>query len=96
MKKFRDVIVTICFLVVFIMTVVYFGYTLYEGIGEMDSLSIEGTDLFWYQLCIGVLLIRYPVKEKIGNMIKFLKNETKKQKVTTNNQKKHKQQTNKA
>jgi len=95
MKKFKDVIVTISFIVVLIMTVVYFVYALYEGIGEMDSLSIEGYDLFWYQLCIGILLIRYPAKEKIQNVIKFLKNEATKQN-KTNNGKKNQKVTNKA
>ena len=88
MKKFREIIVTLCFIAVLIITVTYFGTIIYEGIDDADLYAIEGTDLLWYQIFIAIILIRYPIKEKINNMIRFLKNSSKKQN-NNNNGKAH-------
>lgn len=94
MKKMRDIMVTLSFIYVLVLTIVYFGVTLYEGVSEVDSLSIEGYDLLFYQIMIAILLIRYPCKEKIKNIVMFLKNKATSS--NDNNKQKQKQKTQKA
>ena len=79
MKKFKEIISTLSFIAVLIITVVYFGIVFYDGIDDARYISIEGTDLLWYQIFVAIVLIRYPCKEKINNIIRFLKNNNKKQ-----------------
>ena len=77
MRKFKEIISTLSFIAVLIITVVYFGIVFYDGIDDARYISIEGTDLLWYQIFVAIVLIRYPCREKINNVIRFLKNNKK-------------------
>jgi len=88
MKKFMNVVYAIMVLYLLLLSLLYFGIIIYDGLNSIKNYSLEGGNLLFTMMAIVIVIFKYPVTLWIQNTIKFIKADMRKRK--------HRQQTGKS